>query len=151
VNNRSFAIRIFEELISRKYKPSLIMGGEMSTEERNRQIERFRKGDDTMVITTDLLSRGFDMPTIQLVINFDVPQRKGQPEYETYMHRIGRAGRFGMPGIAVTLFDREEDEKCFFEIVDFYKMQDKVHKLDGGSEQVAKLLDELPSDDAKEV
>ena len=115
------------------YKPSLIMGGQMENAERDRQIERFRKGEDTMVITTDLLSRGFDMPTIQLVVNFDVPQRKGQPEYETYMHRIGRAGRFGMPGIALTLFDREEDEKCFFEILDYYKMQEKVQKLDGGA------------------
>ena len=45
----------------------------MTNEHRDEEIARFRFGIVTMIITTDLLSRGFDMPTIQLVINFDVP------------------------------------------------------------------------------
>jgi superfamily II DNA/RNA helicase len=45
----------------------------MERDERDEYIEKFRKGEIQVVITTDLLSRGFDMPTIQLVINFDVP------------------------------------------------------------------------------
>jgi ATP-dependent RNA helicase DDX19/DBP5 len=99
----------------------------------------------TIVITTDLLARGFDMPTIQLVINFDVPHKKGEPEPETYLHRIGRAGRFGTPGVAITLFDRDEDEQNFWKIVDEYNMKDKTVKLDG-PELVEKILNDLPSD-----
>ena len=126
VNSRDFAVKVFEKLRESGYHPSLIMGGDMTNEERDEEIEKFRKGTVTMVITTDLLSRGFDMPTIQLVINFDVPQKKGVPEHETYMHRIGRAGRFGMPGMAVTLFDREDDERVFWETIDFYQMKERV-------------------------
>lgn len=83
------------------------------------------------------------MPTIQLVINYDVPQKKGVPEHETYMHRIGRAGRFGMPGIAVTMFDREDDERAFWETIEFYKMKEKVKELKGGAAEVTTLLDNL--------
>jgi superfamily II DNA/RNA helicase len=55
------------------YKANIIFG-KMTREERDEYIEKFRNGEVKIVITTDLLSRGFDMPTIQLVINFDVPQ-----------------------------------------------------------------------------
>jgi ATP-dependent RNA helicase DDX19/DBP5 len=72
------------------------------------------------LIATDLLSRGFDLQTLKLVINFDVPSKQSLPEYETYMHRIGRTGRFGSSGIALTLIDREEDEKIFFDIIAHY-------------------------------
>jgi hypothetical protein len=59
------------------------------------------------------------------------------------MHRIGRAGRFGTPGLAVTIYDRELDEKAFWDIIKHYTMQAKVHKLDGGPNQIASLLDGL--------
>jgi superfamily II DNA/RNA helicase len=143
VNNRSFAVTVHRILRDAGYKASLIMGGQMETWERDEQIELFRKGKIAMVITTDLLSRGFDMPTISLAINFDVPQSKGVAEHETYLHRIGRAGRFGMPGIAITLFDRPDDEAVFWETIDHYKMRDRVTELTGGAEQVGKLLDGL--------
>ncbi len=64
------------------------------------------------------------MPTIQLVINFDVPMKSHKAEPETYLHRIGRAGRFGTPGIAVTLYDRDEDKRAFDEIVAHFHMED---------------------------
>jgi ATP-dependent RNA helicase DDX19/DBP5 len=70
-----------------------------------------------VIIATNLISRGFDMPSIKLVINFDVPTYQHMPDYESYVHRVGRTGRFGRPGIALTLFDREEEEKNFFEIL----------------------------------
>ena len=59
-----------------------------------------------------------------------MPAHKGLPEFETYLHRIGRAGRFGTPGIAVTIFDRDEDEKNFWEIIEHFRMKDNVQKLD---------------------
>jgi superfamily II DNA/RNA helicase len=49
------------------------------------------------------------------------------------MHRIGRAGRFGDTGIALTIFDREQDEEAFWKIMEHYKMSDKVQKLEGGA------------------
>lgn len=100
-----------------------------------------------MLISTNLLSRGFDMHTIKLVINFDVPTYKHLPDYESYLHRIGRAGRFGASGVALTIFDREEDEKNFFEIIDHYTMKDKVKPLDGGAEQLSSVLQQANEDD----
>lgn len=109
----------------------------MSKEERDEYIEKFRQGEITTIITTNLLSRGFDMHQIKLVINFDVPAYKENgkfvPDYENYMHRIGRAGRFGDTGIALTLFDRDQDERSFWDIIEHYKMKDKVQQLDGGA------------------
>ena len=89
--------------------------GDMSNEEREEYIEKFRVGSIHTIITTNMLSRGFDMHNIKLVINFDVPtQEKGTiPDYENYIHRIGRAGRFEDTGFALTLIDSEQEEKCF--------------------------------------
>ena len=58
------------------------------------------------------------------------------------MHRIGRAGRFGTPGVAVTIFDKEKDEAAFWQIIEHYKMQDKVSKLDSVA-KVGELMDEI--------
>lgn len=84
----------------------------MEYDERDEYIEKFRKREISVVITTNMLSRGLDVPEVQLVINFDVPlvknakTQKYESDKENYLHRIGRAGRFGIPGIALTLFDR---------------------------------------------
>ena len=86
-----------------------------------------------------MIARGIDVPDTELVINFDVPTmtigRNGKKlgDADTYMHRIGRAGRFGKPGIALTIFDRKVDEDYFNEIVKSYKLEDLVHELESPS------------------
>jgi superfamily II DNA/RNA helicase len=62
------------------------------------------------------------------------------------MQRIGRAGRFGDAGLALTLLESEQEEKCFWSIVDHYKMIDKVRKLDGGAKQLNKLIIQAKED-----
>lgn len=119
VNTLKFAEIIHNNLRRDNYKSTIIFS-KMDKYERDEYIEKFRKGEVQIVITTDLLARGFDMPEIELVINFDVPKIKDhmtgifQPEPETYLHRIGRSGRFGRQGMAVTLFDTPDDEKIFW-------------------------------------
>jgi ATP-dependent RNA helicase DDX19/DBP5 len=108
------------------------MFGDLTKEERDTCVNKFRDGIINVIISTNILSRGFDMQTIKLVINLDVPIQKGKPDYENYMHRIGRSGRFGNSGVALTLLEREEDEAAFFNIVDHYKLNDKVKPLEGG-------------------
>lgn len=89
-----------------------------------------------MIITTNVLARGIDVPEIQIVINFDVPtQRTGRGnekigDSEIYLHRIGRTGRFGTKGIAITLFDREDDRNYLQNILDHYQMSEKIKKLE---------------------
>jgi len=53
---------------------------------------------------------------------------------ESFLHRIGRAGRFGVPGVALTMYDRDEDEEAFWKIIEFYKMKEKVEELKDISE-----------------
>ena len=88
----------------------------MAADERNEYIQKFIQREIQIVITTNVLARGIDIPEIKLVINFDVPTSrensgKQVPDYENYLHRIGRAGRFGIKGVALTVTDRDDDEE----------------------------------------
>ena len=95
-----------------------------------------------MLITTDLIARGIDVPEAQLVINYDVPQRNREADPDTYLHRIGRTGRFGSNGIALTIYDRDEDKNYLDNIFKHYDMASKVKELQG-SDHLKTLLKEL--------
>lgn len=123
------------------------MFSDLTKEERDECIKKFRDGVINVLIATNLLSRGFDMHTIKLVINFDVPTQQGKPDYECYMHRIGRSGRFGNSGVALTLFDREQDEAAFFNIISHYKMDDKVKPLEGGAQELKDIIEQAKAED----
>ncbi|HEX3030952.1 MAG TPA: DEAD/DEAH box helicase, partial [Bacillota bacterium] len=69
-----------------------------SDQERKRVLELFRRGKVRYLVTTDLLARGLDVPGIDYVFNYDVPFNE-----EHYIHRVGRTGRAGNKGVAVTL------------------------------------------------
>merc|ERR1712039_642999 len=79
----------------------------IDVEYRDRIMSECRGGVTKVLIATDVLARGIDVPAVTLVVNFDLPLSHqgahGTPSYETYMHRIGRTGRFGLKGIAVNL------------------------------------------------
>lgn len=124
------------------------MFGDLTKEERDTCVNKFRDGIINVIISTNILSRGFDMQTIKLVINLDVPIQKGKPDYENYMHRIGRSGRFGNSGVALTLLEREEDEAAFFNIVDHYKLNDKVKPLEGGGKQLSDIIHKAIEEDS---
>ena len=76
---------------------------EMDMQERNRIMKDFRGGVSRVLITTDLLARGIDIYQVSLVINFDIPRQK-----ETYIHRIGRSGRFGRKGTAINFISPDD-------------------------------------------
>ena len=104
-----------------------------------------------MLITTNLIARGIDVPETQLVINYDVPSIKYNNQSiadpEIYQHRIGRTGRFGQPGIALTIYDRDVDKQHLDDIVNHYNYHDKMKELKG-PEHLQQLLKELNTDDA---
>ena len=66
-------------------------------------MNEFKSGQSRILLSTDLLSRGIDIQQLSLVINFDLPRSK-----ETYIHRIGRSGRYGRKGVAIN-FVTERD------------------------------------------
>lgn len=64
----------------------------------------FRENKANVLITTNVLARGVDVDNVCLVINYDPPiDRERNPDFETYLHRIGRTGRFGRKGTAINL------------------------------------------------
>uniref|UniRef100_A0A6M2DMV7 RNA helicase n=1 Tax=Xenopsylla cheopis TaxID=163159 RepID=A0A6M2DMV7_XENCH len=81
-----------------------VLSGELTVEQRINVLDRFRNGIEKVLITTNVLSRGIDVEQVTIVVNFDLPlDTNKQPDFETYLHRIGRTGRFGMSLFIVTL------------------------------------------------
>ena len=70
---------------------------------RNRVFHDFRNGVCRNLVCSDLLTRGIDIQAVNVVINFDFPKNS-----ETYLHRIGRSGRFGHLGLAINLVTYED-------------------------------------------
>ena len=86
-----------ETLIARGY-PAEAIHGDLPQPERERILNRFREGLLTILVATDVVARGVDIPDVSHVINFDIPQLAIE-----YVHRIGRTGRAGRGGDAITL------------------------------------------------
>uniref|UniRef100_A0A0X3NMF6 RNA helicase n=2 Tax=Schistocephalus solidus TaxID=70667 RepID=A0A0X3NMF6_SCHSO len=82
----------------------VVLNGLMRQDKRGTALERFRSGDASILVATDLASRGLDIPDVDLIVNYDVPTRPTWSESaKTYVHRVGRTARAGRPGRAITL------------------------------------------------
>ena len=101
-NSKNKLNDIYKQLTEEDFPVSMIHG-ELSTEERKVTMSEFKGGQTRILLSTDLLSRGIDIQQLSLVINFDLPRSK-----ETYIHRIGRSGRYGRKGVAIN-FVTERD------------------------------------------
>lgn len=79
--------------------------------ERDSVLQDFRDGKAKVLITTNVLARGIDVQSVSMVINYDIPMKgrsDSEPDPETYLHRIGRTGRFGRVGVSVSfVFDKK--------------------------------------------
>jgi len=95
--------KVFEYLKSKKYSVNKIHGG-MLQKERLSTMESYRRGDFRLLVATDVASRGIDIEGITHVINFELPVEK-----EAYVHRIGRTGRAGAKGKAISFCVKEKD------------------------------------------
>eukprot|EP01099_Mayorella_cantabrigiensis_P000826 TRINITY_DN1353_c0_g1_i2.p1 TRINITY_DN1353_c0_g1~~TRINITY_DN1353_c0_g1_i2.p1 ORF type:complete len:323 (-),score=80.95 TRINITY_DN1353_c0_g1_i2:10-978(-) len=121
VNKRQTAAETSKLLNEAGFQVAVLYGGEMPKDERDKVIDSFRNARSKVLITTNVLARGIDIPTVELVINYDLPliffeneqfpgqrnnfrtRRAPEPDIETYIHRIGRAGRYDRPGVAINL------------------------------------------------
>jgi ATP-dependent RNA helicase DeaD len=91
-----------QTLNGRGFRAEALHGG-MSQKERDRVMGRFREGAAELLLATDVAARGLDIGRLSHVINYDVP-----PAPESYVHRIGRTGRAGREGVAITLAEPRE-------------------------------------------
>lgn len=101
--------------------------GNKSQGQRQRALGAFRKGEEHVLIATDIAARGIDIPDVSLVVNYDVPTTP-----EAYVHRIGRTARAGREGRAITLCSHEE-KKHLREIEKLIKIRLPVENVDAGA------------------
>lgn len=94
---RSDTERLAQELSAKEYSTAAL-SGDLTQGQRNQIMESFAKGQQKILITTDLASRGLDLVNVSHVINFDLPKHS-----EEFVHRIGRTGRAGNQGDAISL------------------------------------------------
>ena len=97
------ADRIARNLKQKKIESAAIHG-DKAQNQRQKALKAFKDGDIRVLVATDIAARGIDIDKLRYVINFDIPN-----EAETYVHRIGRCGRAGEEGIAISLCDPEEN------------------------------------------
>ncbi|HEU0242585.1 MAG TPA: DEAD/DEAH box helicase, partial [Candidatus Limnocylindrales bacterium] len=91
------------EALSGRGRDAAALHGGLSQEQRDRIMTRFRDGALDVLVATDVAARGLDIEHISHVVNFDVPSNP-----DTYVHRIGRTGRAGREGVAITLVEPRE-------------------------------------------
>jgi ATP-dependent RNA helicase DeaD len=91
-----------ETLSGRGHDAAALHGG-MTQEQRDRVMGRFRDGDLDLLVATDVAARGLDIEHVSHVVNYDVPSNP-----DAYVHRIGRTGRAGREGVAITLVEPRE-------------------------------------------
>lgn len=115
VNSRSKAKFLFEALKSHKF-PCEVIHSDLTQNERSDILKRVRNGDCRCLIATGLMARGIDIQQLSIVFNFDLP--KGLDK-STYIHRIGRAGRFGRKGKAINII-YDDELVCIKELETFY-------------------------------
>lgn len=115
VNTRDKGEWLRDQMIASGFTVALAHG-QLDMDERAKIANDFRVGETRVLIATDVWARGIDVKNVTLVINFDIPT-----QCDTYLHRIGRSGRFGRKGIAITFWVRKTgDEKKLKKLQNFY-------------------------------
>jgi len=95
VRTRNDTVDIAEKLERAGY-PALALNGDLNQAQRERCIDQMKSGKSSILVATDVVARGLDIPRISLVINYDLPG-----DNEAYVHRIGRTGRAGREGMSI--------------------------------------------------
>lgn len=126
VNNKKFGVTLMQSLSQNEISCAIFMGNPMTKEERSIVINKFRKNEINVLITTNVLSRGIDMRRVLLVINADLPTLypSHEADPETYLHRIGRTGRFGDFGVALNLVDSPRSGQHMQQIASHFNNED---------------------------
>jgi len=93
-----------ERLLSEMHFPTLAIHSGMGQEERIERYQKFKNFHARIMVSTDVFGRGIDIERVNIVFNYDMPDGA-----DSYLHRVGRAGRFGTKGLAVTFVSSPED------------------------------------------
>jgi len=121
--------RALTVLLNESKFPCIELSGRLQTHERTEAYNKFKTNQVKILVTTDVCARGVDVAKVNIVINYDFPSSHEDKEpgataattpqdpvsiaADTYLHRVGRAGRFGNRGLAVSFLSSELDRKVF--------------------------------------
>merc|ERR1711934_149945 len=100
-----------DKLLTECSFPSIAIHSGLSQEDRIARYKMFKEFQKRIMVSTDLFGRGIDIERVNIVINYDMPD-----DSDTYLHRVGRAGRFGTKGLALSFIASEEDEKILKDV-----------------------------------
>lgn len=147
VKTRETALAIEQRMTAEGHKVVSLTGGYEGSQ-RDSIIDAFRMGNAKVLITTNVLARGIDVQSVSMVVNYDVPEKflgRGQfePDPQTYLHRIGRTGRFGRVGVAVTFVSSKKDWEMLMKIQDYFGVEISAVSTDDWDdleEQVTKII-----------
>jgi ATP-dependent RNA helicase UAP56/SUB2 len=117
--SKGIRARELDRLLKECNFPSDHIHGGMPQEERLKRYNAFRKYESRILVATNLFGRGIDVERVNIVINYDFPnkdERAPEPPADQYLHRVGRAGRFGTKGLAISFVSSAEDEAALAEV-----------------------------------
>lgn len=106
--------------------------GNRTQQERERALKSFRTGQSPILVATDVAARGLDVPNVKWVINYDLPQ-----SVDSYVHRIGRTGRCGNTGTAISFVGQKENRNVLSGVLKI--MQESKQEVPGWFNQYASM------------
>jgi len=149
--HRHTADTISKRMTAEGHKVASLHGAKDAAE-RDSIIDNFREGREKVLITTNVIARGIDILQVNMVVNYDLPlmndrgrnfSEDARPDVETYIHRIGRTGRFGRKGISINFV---HDQKTWLQMEQIEKQLNKkiirieTNDLDDMEEKMKKAL-----------
>ncbi|OAG30031.1 ATP-dependent RNA helicase DDX19/DBP5 [Nematocida sp. ERTm5] len=114
-----------------------VLHGQLLKNQRDQVISDFKSGKIKALVTTNVLSRGLDVPQLNLAVNYDIPRKQsGAVDIETYVHRIGRTGRFNRAGVSITFSTGDSDKMDLLSIQRAIGSQIKYTTLEALSQAI---------------
>lgn len=122
--------------------PVGLITGDLTVEQRTDAISAFREGQQRVLISTNLTARGIDIEQVTVVVNYDLPKdiATGAIDKETYLHRIGRSGRFGKTGLAINMISTAAEKRMIESLVQHFNQP--IRELDATDVTALEQVDE---------
>merc|ERR1711924_156161 len=106
-----------DKLLTECNFPSIAIHSGLNQEERINRYKQFKDFQKRIMVSTDLFGRGIDIERVNIVINYDMPE-----DSDSYLHRVGRAGRFGTKGLALTFSSTDEDAEVLKKVQERFEV-----------------------------
>ncbi len=147
VTTREEANSVAQMFHDEKYSVSYLHG-KLGPDARDEEFRKFREGKTKVLVTTNVLARGVNVPSVDVVVNYNLPTKPSvsgndyRADPETYIHRMGRCGRFGRQGTAITFLESPNDEVMLQSIENYYNFTtEKRMTQEWDANQIESLAD----------